>query len=83
MSEETALRVLVRDWAWDLEKGGSFLFGSDTTATYLIANKSAEVESVDQKFINDKYWLLFPFQLAWDNGYEPEKSLKSKFPHKW
>lgn len=64
--------VLVRDWAWDLEKGEVSYSGPDTTATYLIANKSAEVESVDQKFINDKYWLLFPFQLAWDNGYEPE-----------
>ncbi|NHE55677.1 hypothetical protein [Cyclobacterium plantarum] len=64
--------VLVRDWAWDLENGEVSYSGPDTTATYLIANKTKAVESVDQKFINDKYWLLFPFHLGWDEGYEAE-----------
>ncbi len=64
--------VLVRDWTWNLEKGEVHYKGPDTTARYELANKSPQIEAVDQKFINDKYWLLFPFQLAWDKGYEAE-----------
>ncbi|WP_375583631.1 hypothetical protein [Cyclobacterium xiamenense] len=64
--------VLVRDWSWDRENGEVYYKGPDTTATYQLANKSPEIEAVDQRFINDKYWLLFPFQLAWDDGYDAE-----------
>ncbi len=67
-----SVNVLVRDWKWNMEKGEVQYRGPDTTASYLIADKTAQVEGVDQKFINDKYWLLFPFQLAWDDGYEAE-----------
>ena len=67
-----SVNVLVRDWSWDLSKGEVQYAGPDTSATYLIAEKTEKLEAVDQKFINDKYWLLFPFQMAWDTGYKPE-----------
>ncbi|MEX0882087.1 MAG: hypothetical protein WDZ72_01315 [Cyclobacteriaceae bacterium] len=67
-----SVNVLVRDWSWDLSKGEVYYSGPDTTVTYLISKKTNDLDMVDQKFINDKYWLLFPFQLAWDSGYEPE-----------
>jgi hypothetical protein len=28
-----------------------------------------ELPTIDGGFINDKYWLMFPFQLVWDTGY--------------
>lgn len=31
-----------------------------------------ELPPADAGFINDKYWLLYPFQLAWDTGYTYE-----------
>ncbi|MFC4872664.1 hypothetical protein [Negadavirga shengliensis] len=67
-----SVTVDTRDWSWDLEKGEVFYSGPDTAVTYLISEKTDALESVDKRFINDKYWLLFPFQLAWDTGYESE-----------
>ncbi len=31
--------------------------------------QSAAMKSVDQKFINDQYWLIFPYHLVWDSGF--------------
>ncbi|MEX2512375.1 MAG: hypothetical protein WD398_05680 [Cyclobacteriaceae bacterium] len=67
-----SVNVLVRDWSWDISKGEVYYSGPDTTVTYLISEKPDDLDEVDQKFINDKYWLLFPFQLAWDTGFEQE-----------
>lgn len=67
-----SVTVDTRDWSWNLQKGEVYYSGPDTTVTYLISQKTDEIENVDKRFINDKYWLLFPFHLAWDTGYEPE-----------
>jgi hypothetical protein len=64
--------VMVRDWKWDLVKGEVSYADADTSLSYLIAQKSEEIKDIDHRFINDKYWLLFPFQMAWDEGYSTE-----------
>lgn len=64
--------VMVRDWKWDLVKGEVSYADADTSLSYLIAEKTAEIKDIDHRFINDKYWLLFPFQMAWDDGYSTE-----------
>jgi hypothetical protein len=64
--------VMVRDWKWDLTKGEVSYADADTSLSYLIDQKTAEIKDIDHRFINDKYWLLFPFQLAWDEGYSAE-----------
>ncbi len=68
-----SVTVLSRNWKWNLESGEVSYAGPDTTATYTLASKTEAHNSLDQKFINDKYWLIFPFQLAWDSGYSYEK----------
>ncbi|WP_209330488.1 hypothetical protein [Lunatimonas salinarum] len=72
--------VLTRDWTWDRIKGEVYYSGPDTTVTYQIAEKSSELDAIDQRFINDKYWLMFPFQLAWDTGYRYEVTEGQRSP---
>ena len=35
---------------------------------------------LDQRFINDKYWLLVPFQLVWDAGTTISNPIKEAAP---
>ena len=64
--------VMVRDWSWDMDEGKVYYSGPDTTVTYTISEKTSDLDAIDQRFINDRYWLLFPFQLGWDTGYSHE-----------
>lgn len=45
---------------------------ADTSYTYSLDLPKEELPPADAGFINDKYWLLYPFQLAWDTGYTYE-----------
>lgn len=67
-----SVTVMVRDWKWDLVKGEVSYSDADTSATYLLSEKTDQIKDIDHKFINDKYWLLYPFQLAWDKGFTTE-----------
>jgi hypothetical protein len=66
-------RRVTRVWMW--EPGPDRVVeldetGTDTLAHYLrseLEGSGAEsLRDVDAKFINDQYWLLFPFHLVWD-----------------
>lgn len=58
--------VSQRQWKWFpkenkvelTEKGKSFSYNTN-------GELNEQEKEVDQKFINDKYWLLFPFELVW------------------
>jgi len=63
---------IVRLWAWEPDKN-RVTFRTNTsgkTHTYrrdqLGDQTSDEIKQIDQWFINDQYWLLFPFHLIWD-----------------
>jgi hypothetical protein len=60
--------VRSRAWVWSPASGEIRYSGADTTVSYLQSEKDSSLNEVDSRFINDKYWLLFPFQLAWDQG---------------
>lgn len=61
--------LMSRSWKWFPKTHEVyFINGTDTIQYRRDTIQSAAMKKVDQKFINDKYWLLFPFQLAWDNG---------------
>lgn len=65
-----------RSWIWDPQtdsitydgpgpKGKEIKFSYNRNKL----DKSNKTEKfVDERFINDSYWLLFPFHLAWDNN---------------
>lgn len=55
-----------RAWTWNPKTDQVSLTTGDSVVTYNHKSEAAEHEWVDQRFINDQYWLLFPFHLVWD-----------------
>ena len=49
-----------------------FIPKTERASTYnphaLDASASDELKEADRKFVNDSYWLFFPFQVAWDDS---------------
>jgi len=60
--------LVARTWLWNKESDEITLIDNQDTVTYHQANITDELKKVDHRFINDKYWLLFPFQLVWDSN---------------
>ncbi|MEG9327967.1 hypothetical protein V6B16_08465 [Salinimicrobium catena] len=56
-----------RAWTWEPKTHIVTLTTKDSTVTYNHKTEAAAHEWVDQRFINDQYWLLFPFHLVWDD----------------
>jgi len=71
-------KVISRGWLWlPKENKVTYLVNSETNQplSYCRENIAAESESIkeiDSWFINDQYWLLFPFHLVWDEGIKIE-----------
>ena len=65
-----------RSWIWDI-RGDRVTRITDTdTVSYQRAEVDSLLAPVDGAFINDKYWLLAPYQWVWDrqnftHEYEP------------
>lgn len=72
--------VRSRDWVWNPPTGEVAYTGQDTTLNYILQDKDSSLNEIDSRFVNDKYWLLFPFQLAWDTGYDYEVSENETAP---
>lgn len=68
--QRDSVNVVTRDWKWNIKENTVYYSGADTTFTYSLDSDSLPKQ--DGGFINDKYWLMFPFQLAWDTGYTYE-----------
>lgn len=77
-----------RQWIWEPKTGKVTYHGPDESGknvdfTYNRNNmdkNSAMTIFVDKKFINDQYWLLFPFHLVWDKNVEITNAGEKKFP---
>lgn len=67
-----------RAWIWNPQNNMVTLTTKDSTVTYNHKSEASQHEWVDQRFINDQYWLLFPFHLVWDEmEYEYEDTSKA------
>ena len=55
-----------RSWKWDVQKQEVTSIIEGDTVTYLRSEVDSTLMQVDARFINDKYWLLVPFNLIWD-----------------
>jgi hypothetical protein len=65
-----------RRWVWDLNSKKISLTEKDSTMSYIKKDSIAkEIEYIDQRFVNDSYWLLFPFQLKWANAEFSEQKM--------
>ena len=63
------VRVVSRDWKWNIRERSVYYADADTSFTYSLDLPADEMPLQDKAFINDKYWLMYPFQLVWDEGY--------------
>lgn len=68
--QRDSVNVVSRDWKWNVKDSTVYYSGPDTTFTYSLTADSLPKQ--DGAFINDKYWAMMPFQLAWDSGYTHE-----------
>ncbi|MEZ4801967.1 MAG: hypothetical protein R2797_04280 [Gelidibacter sp.] len=57
-----------RSWSWKPKTGDVTLISGKDTISYNQKSLDSTTINADRKFINDKYWLLAPFQLVWDSS---------------
>lgn len=57
-----------RSWYWNPNTGGVRLTSGEDPVSYNWSDMDSIAQKTDAAFINDKYWLLAPFQIAWDQG---------------
>jgi hypothetical protein len=56
-----------RSWVWNPKTGDvSAISSNETAVNYNRSKIDSITKETDAAFINDKYWLLAPFQLLWD-----------------
>lgn len=59
-----------RSWTWLPKKDKIKMKTGETTVDYTRSKMDSTHVNADRGFINDKYWLLVPFQLVWDSSAE-------------
>ena len=62
-----------RRWHWDLKEQLVTRFMGEDSIQISLKNNTYD-KQVHQAYINDTYWLLFPFHLQWTSDYEWEVS---------
>lgn len=55
-----------RDWTWKPKTNDITATSAEGTITYNWADMDSTAYKTNGGFINDKYWLLAPYQLVWD-----------------
>ena len=81
---EGALKVS-RTWVWEpkadrVSYEGKDKAGKPVKVSYVRSQLGTEAKDVDPGFINDQYWLLFPFHLVWDTSAKVEDTGMHKLP---
>jgi len=66
--ERDSSLIVSRTWKWNRITGEIIAINSADTVSFHQGELTDELEKLDHRFINDKYWLLFPYQLIWDSN---------------
>ena len=69
-----------RSWVWKPKTNQVTSITKNDTITYNRSKIDSTLTKTDGGFINDKYWLLVPFQLIWDKGATISEPFKEKAP---
>ncbi|QLG44311.1 hypothetical protein [Costertonia aggregata] len=56
-----------RSWIWETDHNDITAITADKTLRYNWSNMDSTAYKTNGSFINDKYWLLTPYQLIWDS----------------
>src|SRR5260370_19625655 len=80
---------LSRTWVWEPKANrvtyeGKDKAGNPVKVTYVRSQLSSQPDNVkneiDPGFVNDQYWLVFPFHVVWDTGASVEDKGMQKLP---
>ncbi|KAB7529480.1 hypothetical protein F8C76_16805 [Flagellimonas olearia] len=70
-----------RSWVWKTKENEVTAISGADTLTYNRKSMDSIAQKTNGGFINDKYWLLAPFNLVWDAGnYSFGHSMSEKAP---
>ena len=69
-----------RHWNWNPKTNVVRMATENDTVSYNRASVDSTSVKADQGFINDKFWLLVPFQLVWDAGTSISEPVKVEAP---
>lgn len=81
--------TLARTWTWEPKTGkvsyeGKDKDGKSVKVSYQrsnLNNESPQVkDEIEPAFVNDQYWLVFPFHVIWDSSPEVTDKGKDKLP---
>jgi hypothetical protein len=57
-----------RSWIWEPKNNRVTMITATDTISYNLSAVDSLSLNADRAFINDKFWLLIPFQLVWDTN---------------
>lgn len=69
-----------RSWTWSPKTNDITLVSDQDTISYNRKSVDSLSLNADKGFINDKFWLLVPFQLIWDEGTTISEPTKAEAP---
>jgi uncharacterized lipoprotein YehR (DUF1307 family) len=69
-----------RSWIWKPKQDSIIMVAGETTVNYVRSKMDSTHTSADRAFINDKFWLLIPFQLVWDTSATISEAKKAESP---
>ena len=70
-----------RAWMWQPKNNYVVsTISKDSITMYTRTKMDSTMIRIDQGFINDKFWLLVPFQLVWDEGTTISEPIKEVAP---
>lgn len=69
-----------RNWTWNPKTNDISLITKNDTIKYNRTQMDSTITKFDRGFINDKFWLLIPFQLVWDEGLTISDPIKTESP---
>jgi hypothetical protein len=69
-----------RRWVWKTKTNEVSLLRETDTILYNRKQVDSLVAKTDSAFVNDKFWLLIPFQLVWDTGASISEPAKEAAP---
>ncbi|MFI1771669.1 hypothetical protein [Thalassobellus citreus] len=69
-----------RNWTWKPKTNDVTLITETDTINYNRKTLDSLSQKADKNFINDKFWLLIPFQLVWDSNTTISNPIKTKAP---
>jgi hypothetical protein len=69
-----------RSWTWEPKTSRVIMESAGMTFDYFRNTMDSTHIAADRAFINDKYWLLVPFQLVWDSSAKISEVKKGETP---